>query len=179
MNKTNLFMLSGIAMILAGVVMLFSKNIGITTSKIVLPLLLLLSGFTTFKFAIANEQNKTANTFHKIQGGLFIVFSALVIFVPDSLKSFLLYFTYFCLCYGLIEIMFSFAMLNSKVTIKKNMLMYRLISGFVNAIGAIVLLLTVLSNEFLGLQTAGFLTIIGGISSVLFARKVNTLSSAA
>ena len=106
-------------MILAGVVMLFSKNIGISTSKIVLPLLLLLSGFTTFKFALVNEQNKTASIFHKIQGGLFIVFSALVIFAPDSLKSFLLYFTYFCLCYGLIEIMFSFAMLSSKVAIKK------------------------------------------------------------
>ena len=165
-------------MILVGVVMLFSKNIGISTSKIVLPLLLLLSGFTTFKFALVNEQNKTASIFHKIQGGLFIVFSALVIFVPDSLKSFLLYFTYFCLCYGLIEIMFSFAMLSSKVAIKKNMVMYRFISGFVNAIGAIVLLLTVLSNEFLGLQAAGILTIVGGVSSVLFAQKVSALASA-
>ena len=56
--------------------------------------------------------------------------------------------------------------------------MYRFISGFVNAIGAIVLLLTVLSDEFLGLQTAGFLTIVGGVSSVLFAQKVSALASA-
>ncbi|MEM6516166.1 MAG: DUF308 domain-containing protein [Bacteroidota bacterium] len=178
MNKTNFLILSGISMILAGVVMLYSKNIGITASKILLPLLFLLGGITTFQFAIANKQNKTANTFHKIQGVLFIVFSMLVIFVPDSLKSFMLYLTYFCLCYGLIEIMFSFATLSSKVTIRKNMVMYRLISGFINAIGAIVLLLTVLSDEFLGLQTAGFLTAIGGISCVLFTRKVNALSSA-
>lgn len=58
------------------------------------------------------------------------------------------------------------------------MVMYRFISGFVNAIGAIVLLLTVLSDEFLGLQTAGFLTIVGGVSSVLFAQKVSALASA-
>ena len=175
MNKSNLLVLSGLSMAAAGAVMIFSENIGIETSKILIPVLFLAAGITTFLFAGANGQNSKASAFHKIQGVLFIIFAGVVAFVPDSLTSFLLYVVYFSLIYGLIEIVFSFSILSSKGEIKMSMLIYRFISGFINSIGAMILLLTTLSDEFKGLQIAGALSIAGGILTILFANKVKNI----
>ncbi|MCK8521803.1 hypothetical protein M0D21_09485 [Aquimarina sp. D1M17] len=176
MNKTTFLIASGISMALAGAVMIFSKDIGIGTSKVLLPILFLISGIATFLFAGANKQLKNASFFHKIQSVLFIVFAVVIAFLPDSLMSYLLYVTYFSLCYGLIEIMTGFSVLNAKGPIKMNMLVYRFISGLVNSIGAMILLLTALSNELAGLQVAGLLSVVGGLFTILFANKVKKIA---
>ncbi len=62
--------------------------------------------------------------------------------------------------------------MNSKTKIIMEMLIYRLVAGFITAIGALILLLTTLSNENEGLVIAGLLTVLIGISNIIYAKKI-------
>ncbi len=86
-----------------------------------------------------------------------------------------MYTSYFILLFGLEEIFFSFVVLNSDQKVYKEILNYRLVSGFLVSIGAVVLLLNTFSDVHKGLTVAGVLTILIGLSNIIFISKVKKI----
>ncbi|CAL2104587.1 conserved membrane protein of unknown function [Tenacibaculum sp. 190130A14a] len=172
MNKTNLLLLSGISMLLGGLSILFSHNIGITTSKIATPILFIISGLMAMQFANANKTHSIAKTYHLLQGIGMIAFAIAIIFLPTSLESFLTIVTFFTMVYGILEIIFSFSVLNTSHKLKMNMLIVRIISGAFNLIGGFILFMALLNNVKTGLTVAGVLIVSAGLSYTIFSSKI-------
>ena len=172
MKKTINITLVGICLLVAGIVMLISENIGVKNAKIMVPILFALAGAFSIKYSIANKDIKAASQFQLLQGIGLLIFAGVIAFLADGLTSFLMYVSYFMLMFGLIEIVMSFSVVNSKTKIIMEMLIYRLVGGFITAFGAVILLLTTFSDENQGLVIAGLLTVLIGISNIIYAKKI-------
>lgn len=175
MKKTANLNLAGSSLILSGIIMLLFEKIGVANAKLIIPLLFAIAGVFSMVFSGANKHIRIASQFHMIQGIGLLVFAIVIAFLPNSLESFLMYFTYFVLVFGLFEIMFAFFVMNSKETIPKNILIVRMLGGFVTSIGAVILLLTTITDKYDGLTAAGVLTILIGIANIIFASKVKKI----
>lgn len=173
MNKTNLLTLSGLALLGAGIILLLSESIGITTSKILVPAFFAIASIFTFLFSQANKQNRIARQFHLAQSIGLLTFTILIAMIPQSLASFLSFSTYFIMFFGLFEIIFIFSVLNTKTPLNKGILLSRLAAGATNLIGGFILLLTLFQNTKNALTIAGILIIIGGIGFLFYAYKIN------
>lgn len=173
MNKTKFLTLSGLTMLLGGLTILFSAKIGIETSKIITPILFIISGICSILFAKNNKKHLLAKNFHLLQGLGMIAFAIAIVFIPNSLESFLIVVTFFTMAYGLIEILFTFSVLNSSQKIDMNILMIRIITGTLNLIGGFALFISAIGKNLeLGVSIAGVLISIAGISFIIFSNKI-------
>lgn len=173
MNNTKYLGISGMLMIIAGALVMFSENIGVGTSKILVPLTLGGSGIFALLFSRANPQHKIAKQFHFIQGAGMIIFSLVIISMANSLERFLQIVSFFLLAYGLFELMFSFSVLSSKFKIDKSILITRLLVGALNFIGAFVLIMAIFQDLKQGISIAGVLIALGGIGFLLFSKRIS------
>ncbi len=169
MNKSIYLTFSGIAVMLAGIALIFSADIGISTSKIIVPLFFIVGGFLAYLFAQANKQHPLAFPYHSAQAGGLTLFGMLIAFIPQSLSEFLDFVSYFMMAYGLIEIIYAFSALTSNHQLKKEILMSRFLAGFFGLIGSFILLITNLTNESNGIILAGLLVTLGGCAFVAFS----------
>lgn len=173
MKKTNLLSFSGITMLLSGLTILLSSEIGIQTAKIITPILFILSGIFSVLFASANKEFLVPKNFHTLQGLGMISFAIALIIIADSLESFLMVTTFFTMVYGLLEIIFAFMVLNSKKIIDSKIMIIRIISGVLNLLGGFALFMTALGKTpETGILIAGFLVLFGGLSFTIFAKKI-------
>ena len=74
--------------------------------------------------------------------------------------------------YGFVEATLPFAVLNSSQKIPFGPLVFRIVAGTITAIGALVLILNTSKDTSIGIQIAGILTMLIGISNLLFANKM-------
>ena len=174
-EKISNLIFSGVAMALAGVVMLLSEKIGVGTAKLLVPSLFFIGGVFAILFAMANKDFKIANQFHLLQGIGMIAFAVIIGTSANNLGEFLKYVTFFVGLFGFLEIIFGFIILNMGGEIKWNILISRMLGGFAGLIGAVFLLVTTMTDELTGLNIAGVLTIIGGLSFVVFANKIKNM----
>lgn len=172
MKKSTSLIVSGVCLILAGITILLSESIGIGNVKIITPILFALSGVFNIVFSRANKALEIISRFLFIKGVGLLIFAIVISSLSDSLVNFLMYVTYFILMYGVLEIIFPFSILNSKLKIEKELISFSFIAGIVVSIGAIILLLKTLSDENTGLQIGSVLTILIGISNIIYALKL-------
>ncbi len=172
MTKLVNLILAGICIILAGIAIIITESIGVHIAKIIIPLLFMLSGIFSIRYSIVNKDLEILSKFHLINGIGLLIFATVIAFLPDDLSSFLMYVTYFMLMYGLLEIVFPFSALNSKNKIMKELLIFIIIVGFAVSIGAIIILFTTLFNQDSGLMIAGILTLLIGLSNIIYVNKI-------
>lgn len=160
MKKILNLTLSGVLLIAAGILMLVAEKIGLQISKMVIPLLFALSGVLCLLFYSANKKYKIPSQFQFLQGLGLIIYAIVIFLFPKSLLQFLMVTSYFIMLFGITEIGFSFSVLNSSSKTFKEPL---------------ILVLTSFKNEYKGIQIAGFLTIIIGVSNMIFVSKVKKI----
>lgn len=178
MNKINYLTISGITMSLAGLFMLLAKNIGVSTTQFLVPLMFAIGGILIFLFSQANKDHKIESQFHFILGVSMFVFALLIWTIPTKLEEFLKFFVYFIGVFGFIEILFGFMVLNSAAKLNIKMLLFRFATGFLNLIGAILVLATSVTDKFDGLLIAGILSILSGIAFVIFSFRLRKIDFA-
>ncbi len=171
MKNQNL-VISGACILLAGLVVLFSQSIGVSTAKFLVPALFIIGGIFAYIFSVENKQIKIASQFHLIQAFMMVIFGIVVAIKADSLESFLTYVTYFVLCIGFLDIGYGLMALSSNSKAKTAIVTYRMVAGFVALIGALAILISNLMDPMQGLMVAGLIMIFGGISIIIFARKI-------
>ncbi|MEO9967770.1 MAG: hypothetical protein ABJF11_18395 [Reichenbachiella sp.] len=173
MKNLNYLRISGIALALAGLSMILIENISVETAKVLVPVLIIASGFFSYLFSSKNSHFRLAKQYHLIQAIGLTTCGLLVAMLPQSLEDFLTYIAYFVLLSGFLEFSFAFMVLNMKIkVINWGMLISRFVAAMASFISAIVLLLNTISNPLTGLLIAGIVTIIGGLSIVVFASKI-------
>ena len=173
MNRLSYLSLSGVLMIVAGAIIIFSETIGVGTSKVLVPLSLVLSGIYALLFSKANAQHKIAKQFHFLQGVGMITFAAIITFLAKDLQGLLQIISFFLLVYGLFELIFAFSVLSSNFKINMSILMTRLVTGGVTLVGAFILFMSMLDDLNQGLMIAGILIAIGGLGFLIFSRKIS------
>lgn len=176
MNKTQNLTFSGIALLLAGVAMLAFESIGVSTTKILIPILFITSGVFSIMFSNANPQTKGPSQYHMIHGIGLVLFGIIFGVVPKSLGDFLTYATYFILFFGFLEIIISFALLNSGSKLEWRTVIERFFGGFLGTIGAVLILVTSATDEISGLVITGVATVLIGIGIIVFSKKINNIS---
>lgn len=177
MNKINYLTLSGVSMALAGVLMLASESIGVDIAKVLVPLMFAIAGVLAYMFSDANPQHKLAKQYHMAQGIGMVTFAVVIGLGSENLGDFLKYVTYFVLFFGLIELLFAFMALNSSQKLNIGILISRFVAGFFNLIGAVLILLTSITDEVSGLMIAGVLVVLGGLAFVMFSFRIRKLKS--
>ncbi|MEP5338559.1 MAG: hypothetical protein ABJL44_03620 [Algibacter sp.] len=177
MKKLNYLRISGIALALSGLSMILSDNIGVPTAKVLVPVLIIAAGLFSFLFSTKNSHFRIAKQYHLLQGIGLTICGLLVAMLPNSLEDFLMYIAYFVLLLGFLEFTFAYQVLNAKIkNFNWNMIISRFIAAMISFISAIVLLLNSVDNPLTGLMIAGAVTIIGGISILLFANKIKDVN---
>lgn len=172
MNRSNQLTLSGLMMVVAGLVILLSNAIGPDNARIAVPALFVLGGVFAFSFATSNAQHRLASQYHKIQGGGMTLFALLIALIPQSLEEFLMYVVYFILANGFVELIYAFNTLNTTHNISRNILIWRMLSGIAGVMGALMLMALSWDDQGKALLLAGALTGLGGIGFVAFAMSV-------
>lgn len=170
MNNLRKLTVTGIFISLVGITILTAKNIGIETSKILIPILLILSGIFSISYSRANSNHNKAKQYHLLQGIGFIVF-ALLSFLSKSLENFLYVICFFTLFHGLIEFSLGFTTLNAR-EINWKIIIYRFLSGILNLIIAFVLLMYTFSDELQAIVLAGISILLSGISIIIFSLRL-------
>lgn len=171
-NKLQNLLFSGIFMLLAGFTLCISNEIDSSIVRIIFPVLIILSGITTFLFSSANKQNKKAYNYHLIQGIGLIIFGIISYLFFEKTETFELITVFFLIMFGFFEIIFAFNVLNSGEEINRNILYSRLIVGGLSLIGGFVMLMTSFSNSLTALYVAGILIAFGGLSLIIFSQKI-------
>jgi len=159
-------------MILASLTLLFSKELDVQISKVLITIFMIQSGIGSYLFSKSTNIPKIANQYHALQGFGLILYGVFIISIANSLEIFLIITTYFVLIFGIFEITFSFAVMNSKHLINIKIMASRIITGAINLLGGFVLLMVTLDNPLHGLIVASILLFLGGTSLVIFSRKI-------
>jgi|GEM_PF-2570595 len=175
MNKIEYLTLSGVSMLLAGLFVLLSENIGVGTSKYIVPTMFAIGGIFAYLFSAANKHYKLARQYHLLLGVGMITFAILIGVGPEGLEVFQKKITYFMVMFGLVEIMFGFMALSSSEKINMGALGFRFFTGFCNLTGAVLILATSATDEMNGLMISGGLVILGGIAFILFSFKIRKI----
>ena len=169
--KNHKLVFSGMFMSLAGITLLLSQSIGVQISKILVPVFFIVGGY--FSYAFSRDSEKPAGRqFHLLQAFGMLLFGILVATIPDSLTSFLTYVTYFIMCFVFLEIGFGLMSLSGTDKVRMNIVLFRLLLGFLSIIGAMVLLFNITNDPMHGLMIAGALMIFGGVAFTAFAQKI-------
>lgn len=176
MKNLNYLIISGIALVLAGLGMVFTENIGVPTAKIMVPVLIIIAGLFSFMFSSKNGHFRLAKQYHLIQGLGLTICGFVLAMLPNSLDDFLMYIAYFVLLSGLLEFSFAYSVLNAKIKkINWGMLISRFVAALAAFVSAIVLLLNAVKNPLMGLLIAGIVTALGGLSIIIFANKIKNI----
>ena len=178
MNKINYLTFSGIAMCLAGIFVLLSEDIGIGTTKFLVPSMFAVGGIFASLFSQANKHHQLAKQYYLLLGIGMILFAFLIGTNPNSLDEFQTNITYFMAMFGLIEIIFGFMALSSGNKLNMNVLFFRFFTGFCNLIGAVLILATSVTNGMNGLFLSGGLVTLGGIALIFFSFKIRKIDIA-
>jgi uncharacterized membrane protein HdeD (DUF308 family) len=177
MYKLKYLIFSGISLALSGITMLLTDTLGVSTAKILIPLFFIISGIFTYFFSKANKENKLAYQYHLAQSIGLIICGILVAILPTSLDEFLMIITYFVLLLGIFEFAFTFLALNSKIKkLRWEILISRVVAAFLSMISAIILLLNSMNDPQTGLIIAGIITILSGLSFLVFAYKIKSMN---
>ncbi|MEM6397806.1 MAG: hypothetical protein AAF741_15765 [Bacteroidota bacterium] len=165
---------TGIALLLAGLVILGAETIGIRTAKFLVPTLFILGGASSIQSSMPFSEANTFEKYHLFQGVGFIVFGLIFALYARSLDDFLSHSTYFILIFGMIEIILSFAIVNLGINFKWGNLIPRFISGFLGLIGGVLILATSATDQMSGLTIVGVFTSTIGLGITFFSLKTNT-----
>ena len=174
--KNKKIVMSGICMSLAGAVVLLSQTIGVQTSKILVPVFFILGSYFAYKFSREIKGHNVGRQFYLLQALGMLVFGILIVVIADSLESFLNFVTYFVMCFGILEFSFVLMSFNIGLTIRWNIIIYRIVSGFSAMIGAMILLFITMTDSMQGLIIAGTLMLINGLAFGVFAQKLESKS---
>lgn len=170
--KNKYLAVSGLCMLLAGISILLSEYTGAVATKILVTTFFVIGGYLAYRFSRSITGHNVGRQFHMLQAMGMPIFGILVAMLPNSLEGLTTYATFFIMCFGLLEIGFVFMFFNTGLKVKWNIVIYRLVSGFLSVVGGLIILFGSLENQKLGLLIVGVLMAIRGLTFVLLAPKL-------
>lgn len=113
--------------------------------------------------------------YHAFQGFGLLAYAITIIAYASTLETFLNATTYFLLFFGITEILGGLQLLMLGQKINLQIIIFRAITGFLTAFGAILILTTSYINPNNALLGSGIAFIFGGTGFILFAKLVRKI----
>lgn len=154
-------------MLIAGVfIALVSYNPSFVI-KYVVAICSLLAGICAIMVARSSVESVISLKSQWLIGVGLIVYAAVVTFYANDLRSFLMATSFFLLLYGIVEVIFTFGVLNQRGRPEWKVILLKVITGFVASIGAMWILITAPEGANVALLFSGLITFLTGVSFAL------------
>lgn len=175
MNTTKNLTYTGISVVLAGIFILLTNQIGFSTSKILISIFFIVGSYFSYSFASRNKQHQALSNSQIIQG-IALLFIGTFLFVPNNVTDYLNYITFFFLFVAIYEFSFVFIAFDTDTTkLSKDIAIDRIIAGGIGLISASVLLVTSWLQTEKRILLVGIIVLLFGLGIVRFSRKVRNV----
>lgn len=160
-------LLTGIFLLIAGVfIALFSYNPSPVIGYVV-AICSLLAGISAIMVGSKSVDSVLSLKSQRLIGVGLIVYAIAVAFYVGDLRSFLIITSFFLLLYGVVEIIFSFGVLNQRGRPGWNVILFKVITGFVASIGAMWILIVAPEDANIALLFSGLVIFLIGVSFMM------------
>ncbi len=177
MNRHQTLTVYGIAMVLTGIIISLLSSNPSRVIQYVVTAGLFLSSIFAFITSYKSRGDDVPLKYHAIQGLGLLAFAIAILVYATTLEKFLNATSYFLLFFGISEIVLSFQLSMIAQKINPQIILFRIIVGFMTAIGSVLILSTALINPDNALLGSGVAFIFGGVSFILFARLLKKLDT--
>ena len=171
-DEPQYLMFSGLALATAGVSVLFIEATGMNVARVLVSLLVALSGLFSFIFSRANAKVNVLYYYYKIKGGVCILFSIFWLVVTLDIKGLLYSLSLFTLSVCLFEVVYEFILLNVNLNVKWVVTLGRFLVGFLGVMNALVIFSLSPADHLSELMLTGVVLILLGIVVVLSSLRV-------
>ncbi len=136
-----------------------------------------LSAVFAFITTAKNKDSEIRLKYHGLQAVGMLVYALAILIYASTFEKFITITTAFLLYFGITEILFGFQLMAYKNQINTSVIVIRMVTGFLMAIGAVLILAIAFLDRNMSLLITGILIAICGINFILFANATRNLTS--
>ena len=136
-----------------------------------------LSAVFAFITAAKNKSTEIPLKYHGLQGAGMLVYALAILIYASTFEKFITVTMAFLLYFGITEIIFGFQLMDHKRKIGMQVIVLRMITGFLMAVGAVIILAIAFLDKNMSLLVAGILIALSGINFILFANATRRLAT--
>ena len=136
-----------------------------------------LSAVFAFITAAKNKNTEIRLKYHGLQGAGMLVYALAILIYASTFEKFITITMAFLLYFGITEIIFGFQLMEYKRKISMPLIVLRMITGFLMAVGAVIILAIAFLDKNMSLLVAGILIALSGINFILFANATRKLEA--
>lgn len=159
----------GLLIVITGAIIAFLSYNPSRTIQYVVAAGLFLSAVFAFITAAKNKNAEIRLKYHELQGAGMFAYALAILIYASTFETFITITMAFLLYFGITEIIFGFQLMDYKRMISTSVIVLRMITGFLMAVGAVVILAVAFLDKNMSLLVAGILIALSGINFILFA----------
>lgn len=130
---------------------------------------LFLSAVFAFITAAKNKNAEIRLKYHALQGAGMFAYALAILIYASTFETFITITMAFLLYFGITEIIFGFQLMDYKRMISTPVIVLKMITGFLMAVGTVVILAVAFLDKNMSLLVEGILIALSGINFILFA----------
>lgn len=166
----------GLLIFITGAVIAFLSNDPSRTIQYVVAIGIFLSAVFAFITAAKNKKSEIRLKYHELQGAGMVAYALAILIYASTFEKFITVTMAFLLYFGLTEIIFGFQLMDYKRKISITVIVLRMITGVLMAVGAVIILAIASIDKNMSLLVTGILIALSGINFILFANATRKLS---
>ena len=165
----------GVLIALTGIIIAFLSYNPSRTIQYVVAVGIFLSAVFAFITAAKNKNSEIRLKYHELQGAGMFAYALAILIYASTFESFITITMAFLLYFGITEIVFGFQLMEFKSKIRMPVIVLRMITGLLMAVGAVLIFAIAFLNKNVSLLVAGILIVLSGINFILFANATRNL----
>jgi hypothetical protein len=165
----------GIFIAITGAVIAFLSYNPSRTIQYVVAVGIFFSAVFAFITAAKNKNSDIRLKYHELQGAGMFAYALAILIYASTFESFITITIAFLLYFGITEIVFGFQLMEYKRKISMPVIVLRMITGLLMAVGAVLIFAIAFLDKNVSLLVAGILIVLSGINFILFANATRNL----
>jgi len=161
--------LYGLLILITGVIIAFLSYNPSRTIQYVVAAGMFLSAVFAFITSAKSKDSEIRLKYHELQGAGMLAYALAILIYASTFEKFITVTMAFLLYFGITEIIFGFQLLAYKRKTSMPVVVLRMITGVLTALGGVIILALAFSDKNTSLLVAGILIALSGINFILFA----------
>ena len=166
----------GLLIVITGAIIAFLSYDPSRTIQYVVAAGMFLSAVFAFITAAKNKSREIRFIYHGLQGVGMLVYALAILISATTFEKFITITMVFLLYFGITEIIFGFQLMDHKRKIGMPLIVLRMFTGLLMAVGAVVILAIAILDKNMSLLVAGILIALSGLNFILFANTTRKLA---
>ena len=166
----------GLLILITGAIIAFLSNNPSRTIQYVVAAGIFLSAVFAFITAAKNKNSEIRLKYNALQAAGMFAYALAILIYASTFEKFITITMAFLLYFGITEIILGFQLMDYKRKISMPVIVLRMITGFLMAVEAVVILAIAFLDKNMSLLVAGILIALSGINFILFANATRRLA---